>query len=246
MFWGKLKKHKCSRYCESVGEIQLKSLRTSIIVSIVAIAFLCSGLVAALSQDQATARVFFSSEILPAGQPVTGAIFFSSTSTDPLAVTAISVHFDWMPSGQVVGHQLTTPVTIESGGSQLFDPMQIQIPLNIASGTHTYYVGIDGTQNGTPFSWDSLLVSIEVTGGSGNVTSTPTGTNSGGDQPDGQSNLLLYGAIVAVVVVVVLLIIVFVMRKKRKSSEPATNQGTGQPESPKPEQKPETGQDFNI
>jgi hypothetical protein len=223
----------------------MKSLRISFLVTVVTIAFLCSGLVAALGQDEATARVFFSKEILPAGQPVTGSIFFSTTSSDPLVVTAISVHFDWMPSGQVVGHQLTTPVTIENGSSKLFDPMQFQIPLNIASGTHTYYVGIDGTQNDAPFSWDSTLISIDVTGGSGNVTATPTSTNSGGEQPDGQSNLLFYGVIAAVLVVVVLLILVFVM-KKRKPSKPATGQDAGQPESPKPEKKPETGQDFNI
>jgi uncharacterized membrane protein len=223
------------------------SLRVSVILTILVFVFLCIGLVAGLNQDQATARVSFSSETLPAGHPVTGAIYFSSTSSDPLAINAVSIHFDWMPSGQVVGYQLTTPVTIEGGGNHLFDPMQIQIPLNIASGSHTYYIGIDGTENGVPFSWDSPIASVDVISGTGNVTTSPSSTNSGGEQPEGQPNLLLYGAIAGVVVIVVLLLIVFIMRKKRTGSKLAVNQEAGsQPKPLNPEKKPNPEQDFNI
>jgi hypothetical protein len=145
-----------------------------------------------------------------------------------------------------VGYQLTTPVTIESGSNHLFDPMQIQIPLTIDSGTHTYYIGIDGTENGSPFSWDSPLASVDVTGGTGSVSVSPSSTNSGGVQPEGQPNVLLYGAIVAVVVIV-LLIIVFILRKKRKSSKAAVNQEADSPSKPlTPEKKPNPEQDFNI
>ena len=225
----------------------MKSLRISVILSIIVFVFLCSGLVVALNQDQATARVLFSSETLPAGQSVTGAIFFGSISSDSLVVTAVSVHFDWMPSGQVVGYQLTTPVTIESGGNHLFEQMQIQIPLKIDSGSHTYYIGIDGKENGTPFSWDSPLATVDVTGGTGSVTTTPASTNSGGEQPEGQPNLILYGVIAAVVVIVVLLVVVLMMRKKRKGSKSAVNQEVGsQPKSSAPEKKPNSEQDFNI
>ena len=225
----------------------VKSLRVALILTVISLVILCSGVVAALNQDQATARVLFSSVTLPAGQPVTGSIFFGSTSGDTLVITAISIHFDWMPSGQVVGHQLTTPVTIESGGNHLFEQMQIQIPLTIDSGSHTYFIGIDGTENGSPFSWDSPLASVEVTGGTGSVTTSPSSTNSGGEQPEGQPNLLLYGAIAAVVVIVVLLIVVLMMRKKRKGSKSAVNQEAGsQPKPSAPEKKPTSDQDFNI
>ena len=225
----------------------VKSLRVTLILTIITVVLLCSGFVAALNQDQATARILFSSETLPAGKPVTGAIFFASTSSDTLVVTAVSIHFDWMPSGAVMGYQLTTPFTIESGGSHLFDSMQIQAPLNIDSGSHTYFIGIDGTENGTPFSWDSPLISVDVTGGTSNVTTAPSSTNSGGEQPEGQPNLLLYGAIGAVVVIVVLLIAVFIMRKKQTGSKPAGNQEAGsQPKSTEPEKKPNPEQDFNI
>jgi hypothetical protein len=227
----------------------VKFPKVALILTIITIVLLCSGFVAALNQDQATARVLFSSQTLTAGQPVTGSIFFSSTSSSSLAVTAVSIHFDWMPIGQVVGYQLTTPVTIESGGNHLFDQFQIQIPLNIDSGSHSYTIGIDGTENGATFSWDSPAASIDVTGGTGSVTTTPSTstTNSGGAQPEGQSNLILYGAIAAVVVIVVLLLIVFVMRKKRTGSKPTVNQEAGsQPKTSTPEKKPNPEQDFDI
>jgi hypothetical protein len=224
----------------------MKFLRVAIILTIITAVLLYSGFVAALNQDQATARVLFSSETLPAGQRVTGAIFFASTSSDPLVVTAVSIHFDWMPSGQVLGYQLTTPFTIESGSNHLFDSMQIQTPLNIASGSHTYYIGIDGTENGTPFSWDSPIASVVVTGGTGNATTAPSSTNSGGEQPEGQPNLLLYGAIAAVVIIVALLIVVFMMRKKRTGSKPDANQEDVEPKSSPPEKKTNPEQDFNI
>jgi hypothetical protein len=208
---------------------------------------LCSGFVTALNQDQATARAVFSSETLPAGQSITSSIFFATTSSYPLVVTAVSMHFDWMPSGQVVGYQLTTPVTIESGGNHYFDPMKIQIPLNLVSGSHSYYIGIDGTENGVPFSWDSPQAVLQVTGGTGNVTSAPSSTTSGGEQPEGQPNLLLYGAIAVIVVIVALLIIIFMIRKKRTSFKSAVNQEVGsQPNTSTPEKKPNPEQDFNI
>ena len=225
----------------------VNSLRVALILTIITVVLLCSGFVAALNQDQATARVMFSSDTLRAGQTVTGAIFFTSTSNNPLVVTAVSMHFDWMPSGQVVGYHLTTPFTVESGGNHLFDPMQIQAPLNIASGSHTYFIGIDGTENGTPFSWDSPLASIGVSGGTGNVTAAPSSTNSEGEQPEGQPDLLLYGAIAAVVVVVALLVIVFMIRKKSTGSKQAVAQeDESQPKSSEPEKKPTPEQDFNI
>ena len=224
----------------------MKSLKISVVIAIIVIAFSCSGLVAALSQDQGAARALFTtsatSEVLQAGQPVTGSIFFSSTASDSLVVTAVSLHFDWMPTGQVVGYQLTAPFTVDSNSSHLFDPMQVQIPLTIDSGTHTYYIGIDGTENGVPFSWDSPTLNVDV---AGNVTATPSNTNSGG-QPGGQTNLLLYGATAAVVVIIAILIIVFMMRKKRTQPKSTTKQGTSQPETSSPEKKPNPEQDFNI
>ena len=112
----------------------MKSLKISVILSVIAIVFLCSGFAAALTQDQATGRALFTSEVLQAGQPVAASIFFSNMASDSLVVTAVSLHFDWMPTGQVVGYQLTDPLTVDSNSSHLFNPMNIQIPLAITSG----------------------------------------------------------------------------------------------------------------
>ncbi len=225
----------------------MKSLKIFVAISVIVIAFLCSGFVAALTQDQGTARALFTTEILQAGQPATASIFFGSLASDPVTVTAVSLHFDWMPTGQVVGYQLTTPVTIESNGTHLFDAMQVQIPLTVTSGMHTYTIGIDGTESGATFSWDSPTLNIDVAGGTGNVTATPTpsNTNSGG-QPTEQTNLLLYGATAAVVVIIAILIIVFMIRKKRTQPKSTTKQSTSQPETSSPEKKPNPEQDFNI
>lgn len=228
----------------------MKSLKILVIVTVIlVVVFLCSGFVAAITQDQGTARALFSTgDTIQAGQPATVYVFFNSNSGDSLIVTAVSLHFDWMPTGQVVGYQLTTPYTMDNGSSHTFDPMQVNIPLNLVSGSHSYYVGIDGTENGATFSWDSTDLIVDIVGGTGNATATPISTNSGG-QPAGQSNLVLFGAIGAVVVVVVLLVIVLMMRKNRaksKQPKPETKQGTTQPETPSPEQKKGPEQDFTI
>lgn len=215
-------------------------------ISILVIAFLCSGFVAALTQDEGTARALFTTEVLQAGQPATASIFFGNLASDSVTVTAVSLHFDWMPTGQVVGYQLTTPVTIAISDTHLFDAMQVQIPLTITSGMHTYTIGIDGTESGATFSWDSPTLNIDVAGGTGNVTATPSNTNAGG-QPSG--NLLLYGGVGAAVVIIVILIVFLMMRKRRTQPKSTTEQGTSQPEKPSPEspeKKPNPEQDFTI
>ncbi len=226
----------------------MKSLKISVIITVIVIAFLCSGFVAALTQDQGTARALFTTEVLQAGQPATASIFFGNLASDSVTVTAVSLHFDWMPTGQVVGYQLTTPVTIESHGTNLFDAMQVQIPLTLTSGIHTYTIGIDGTENGATLSWDSPALNIDVVGGTGNVTAAPSNTNSGG-QPTGQTDLLLYGGVGAAIIIIALLIVVLMMRKRRTQPKSQAKQGPSQPENPSsesPEKKPNPEQDFNI
>lgn len=212
------------------GEIQVRSLRISLIVTIITIAFLCSGLVAALNSNEASVQTFFSNQTIQPGQTVTVRIFFTSTSADELQITNVGIHFDWMPIGGFYGYDLSSaPVAISSGGGNYtFDEIAVQVPANVSAGWHSYYVGVDGMQrsSSSPFSWDSPTSTIEVYGNSQTTAPTSSSTNSGG----GQQNLLLYGAIGAVVVIVALLIIVLVVRKKRTQPRSATNQGAGQPE----------------
>jgi flagellar biosynthesis/type III secretory pathway M-ring protein FliF/YscJ len=130
------------------------------------------------------------------------------------------------------------------------DPIAIQIPASAEMGTHTYYVGIDGTDStGETLDWTSSPVTITVVPQS---AATPTANPSGGStQTEASPNWLLYGTVIAAaVVLVVLLIVVLMMRKKRSVTKP-TVQPTQKPEAPKPEEEkpeeqPDTGKDFNI
>ncbi len=227
----------------------MKSLRILVILSIVIFAFLCSGLVAAINSEEVTVHALFSSEPLQVGQTTTIVMFFTSTSADELRITNVGLHFDWMPTDTFLGFNLNNSVvTIPSGGGTYeFPPITLKVPSTVNNGTHTYFVGIDGTQgtSSTPFSWDSPTTTKDVMRSS--VTPTPTSTNSGGEQPEGQPNLLLYGAIAVVIIIVALLIVVFMMRKKRTGSKQVVNQEAGsQPKSSEPEKKSNPEQDFNI
>lgn len=220
------------------GEIQVRSLRISLIVTIITIAFLCSGLVAALNSNEASVQTFFSSQTIQPGQTVTVRIFFTSTSADELQITNVGIHFDWMPSGGFYGYDLSSaPVAISSGGGNyMFDEIAVQVPANVSVGSHSYYVGVDGMQgsSSSPFSWDSPTSTIEVYGNSQTTAPTSSSTNSGGGQPEGQQNLLLYGALIAVVVIIAVSIIVIVMRKKRIHANTVTGSVAGQSDTPNP------------
>ena len=235
------------------GRFRLKSIRKLTIITgtiaVVTFALLCSGLTSALTQDEASVRVFLVPDTLQPGQSVTIQIFFISNSTDDLQITNVGIHFDWMPTDGFYGYDLSSaPVTIASGsGPYAFSQIIVTVPANVTSGVHTYFVGIDGTQGTTAtlFSWSSSVTGVEV---GGNNTAAPTPTNSGG-QPNGSSNLILYGAIAAVVIIVVLLIIVLMARKKRTKPaqpKPETKPAPTEPEKPSPEKNPGAEQDINI
>ncbi len=210
-----------------------------------------SGLVSALTSDQAVLRALLSNSQPQQGETITALIFFQNNSTDSVAITYVGLHFDWMPTDGFYGFNLSSaPVTVQAGGSYVFSsPITVTVPEDSTVGVHTYYLEIDGTQGAseTTFSFDSDTVELLVDS-NGQATPTPSSTNSGGQPAD--QNLLLYGAIGAAVIIVVLLVIVLVMRKNRTQPKPAANQGTNQPETPppppSPEKKPNPEQDFDI
>ena len=230
-------------------EIKVKYLRITLVFSTIAVVLMCSGFVAALNANEASVQTFLSSQIVQPGQTITVTVIFNNTSPDALQVTNLGVHFDWMESTGFFGFDLThAPVNIPADGNYVFSPITVQIPPNVTIGQHTYTIGVDGTQgtSAAPFTWDSPTATMEVTGNGQTTTPTPTSTNSGDGQSEGQPNFLLYGAIGAIVIIIALLIIVFVMKQKRTKPKPTTNQDTTQPKTPMPEQKPDSGQDFNI
>jgi len=250
----KLKNHKCTKIAIRLsGEIQLKSLTIALIVSVIIAAFLSMGFVAALNQNEASVHTFFSTTTLQPGQPVTINVFFTSNTSDSLQITRIGLHFDWMAADGFYGYDLSsTPVTVTSQGTYMFNQISVMVPTNVTLGEHSYYVGIDGTQGtaSTTFSWNSPSLAVMVAGNNGQTTgpTVTTGPTGGGNQ-GGQPDLQLYGAVIAVVVIVVLLIIVLLLRRRKPKPQSAKEQVASQPETPEPEQKPEQKpkeQDFDI
>ncbi|MBT0160459.1 hypothetical protein G4O51_10800 [Candidatus Bathyarchaeota archaeon A05DMB-2] len=138
---------------------------------LVVICAMFSGVVSALSQEEASASVFWQPQAPLPGSTATATIFFINNSPDTLTIERVGLHFDWMASG-FLGLTLSNPVTVPSQGTHTFDPMLISIPVNVTLGFHTYYVGIDGVQGeSTALSWDSTELMILIgTGGSSQET----------------------------------------------------------------------------
>ena len=136
-----------------------------IVTSISLICILCCGLVSALNADEASVSLFWSSQTVFQGDMVTVRITFKSNCPDQLRIYNIGLHFDWMPPDRFAGPDLSAnPVIIPSYGTHIFDAIAIQIPLNVSAGSHSYFVGIDGTQglSASSFSWDSPSSTIQI------------------------------------------------------------------------------------
>jgi subtilase family serine protease len=78
-------------------------------------------------------------------------------------VYRISLHFDWMPSGDFYSYDLSAdPVHIPGNGSRLFELTNIQLMAGASSGAHSYYVSADVVQNGVNFVWDSPSLTLQI------------------------------------------------------------------------------------
>jgi hypothetical protein len=236
------------------GEIHVHSTKIILTVSLVAALFICMGVVSALNANEASVLTFPSSTTVQPGGTMSVRIIFNNNSTDTLQLTRVGLRFDWMSEGQFYGFDLSSSqanITVPAGNSYPFEQaITIQIPTNVTLGSHTYYVGVDGTQgaDNTAFSWDSPTTAIDVVGYGGTVTTTtPSTSTTTPSTPAAQQNWLLYGAIAAIVVIVVLVLVVFMMkmRKKPKPESPASQPAAESPAPSNPEQKPKE-QDFNI
>lgn len=144
----------------------MRTLRLMLIVaSISIICILCCGLVSALNPDEASASLLWTSQTVYQGDTVSVRITFQSNSADQLRIYNIGLHFDWMPPDRFSGPDLSdNPVIIPSHGTYIFEQIAIQIPLNVSTGSHNYFVGIDGTQglSASNFSWDSPISTIQI------------------------------------------------------------------------------------
>jgi flagellar basal body-associated protein FliL len=173
----------------------------------------------ALGQDEAAASGYWNNPNHYPGSSGTFTITFISNSSDQLTIYYVGVHFDWMASDVFVGLNLqNSPVNVTSHGSHTFESMIILIPANASLGSHSYYIGIDGTQgaNNAIFSWDSQPFSILI---QASTQPTPTPTQSPTNGGSDQINLLLLIVGAAIIAVVVVLLLVMILKRKRKPSQ---------------------------
>ena len=137
------------------------------VTSISLICILCCSLVSALNQDEASVTLFPSNLTGYPGDTISITITFKSNYAEQLRIYSVGLQFDWMPSDSFSGHNLfDNPVTVPRQGSYVFDPIVIQIPLNASAGSHSYFVGIDGTEglSASYFSWNSSSLTMQVRG----------------------------------------------------------------------------------
>jgi hypothetical protein len=149
-----------------IGGDLVRPLRLMLIVtSISLICILCCSLVSALNQDEISVSLSWSSQAVYPNDIVSIRITLKSSFAEQLRIYAIGLHFDWMPSDNFSGPVLSdSPVTVPSQGVYIFDPIVIQVPLGTSPGSHSYFVGIDGTEgsSASSFSWNSPSFTIEI------------------------------------------------------------------------------------
>jgi hypothetical protein len=214
----------------------LRTRKITLALTSIMIIALCAGLVSALSLDDASVSVVWMDQSVQRGETVALMINFISTSDNQLVIERLGLHFDWMETSQFYTYDLSAnPITVPAQGNYVFNSVPIQIPPYATTGSHTYYVAIDGKEGTdlTIFGWDSEEFTMEIVASS-TPTATPTTSPSGnggggtGSSPD----LLLIIAIIAIVVIVALVLVVLMMRRKLKQ---ATASATSNPETPPPD-----------
>ena len=129
------------------------------------------GLVYSLEPNEASVSMFWSAQTVYQGEVTSVRITFTSNYAEPLTIVGLGLQFDWEPDVFYGPDFSDNPVTVQSYGTHIFDPISIQIPQHVAPGKHSYFVGVDGTlgYSLTSFSWDSPTFTIEVGYASGKV-----------------------------------------------------------------------------
>ena len=205
-----------------VRGIRVKTQKIILMVSFVLAIFVFSGLVSALDTNAISAYPVLSKQALNIGSSVTVRITVQSNTDEQLQITGIGINFDWMDSGLFFGPK--NPVTLAANGSYTTPPFTVQVPTNVTVGSHTYFVGVDGTEGTSQneFYWNSTTSTIIVLpANQTGTTITPGPTGGGGGQTASSPlNTILYIAVVAIVVIVVIAVIVMLMQKKRKTTTP--------------------------
>ncbi len=220
----------------------MKTLKIMLIISFIVALLIGGSLVSALDTGAISAFPVLSKNSVNIGSSIMVRITVDSNTAEEIQLLHVGVNFDWMDSGLFFGPNLSgNPVTLAANGSYTTPPFAVQVPTNVSVGTHTYFVGVDGTEstNQNEFYWNSTTAVIQVlpantTGTTPTITTSPTG--GGGGQTTSSTSpltLIIYLAVAAIVVVVVLALIVMVVQKKRKSKPSTTAPAATANEQPK-------------
>jgi hypothetical protein len=138
---------------------------TLIAISISIICILNIGLASALNPDEISVSPSWSTSVYYQGDSVSVRLILTSNCSEELTIYYIGLHFDWMAEDSFHGRDLSAdPVVIPSYGTHVFDPMAINIPADVSAGSHSYFIGIDGTQGASSisFSWDSQVRTLQI------------------------------------------------------------------------------------
>lgn len=123
------------------------------------------GLVSALAQDDITVAPSWTVATASKGGNAFVTIRLTNSISDELTIYRVGIHFDWLDAGRFFTLDLTdNPEVISGYGSHIFSQMTIQIPSNVSTGSHTYYIALDGVDSTSSesFSWDSSEFTLEI------------------------------------------------------------------------------------
>ena len=132
-------------------------------VSLSLVFSLLCGVGNALEQNELVAYVVLTNQEAYPGGTMLASVLLESNSTEILTIQYVGIHFDWMTSDQFLGYDLSDdPVTIIPSAEQYLNPITIVLPEDVTVGEHSYFVGIDGLEGTTIFTWDSQTFTLVV------------------------------------------------------------------------------------
>ena len=117
----------------------------------------------ALEQNELVASVVMTNQNAYAGGTILASIYLKNNSPDILTIQKVGIQFDWMPSDQFLGYDLSDkPIVIIPSADQFVDTIPIILPENVTLGEHSYFVGINGRNSTGDFTWDSQTFTLLV------------------------------------------------------------------------------------
>ena len=123
------------------------------------------GLVSALDQGDISVAPSWTAATASKGGNAFVTIRLTNEISDELTIYRVGIHFDWLDAGRFFTLDLSdNPEVISGYGTNIFSQMTIQIPSNVSTGSHSYYIGIDGVDSTSSesFSWDSSEFTLEI------------------------------------------------------------------------------------